>query len=98
MRLVPEEEVPSIPVGHVIFVTGEPKDPWYDNSDPGSLWIVWGYGKAQLLMDNGFTGETEDLDWFMTWDVYDLGDLGYEVPGNKWARETFGEDKWGTHK
>lgn len=73
-KIVVPSELMSIPVGSIIHVgkkLPETDTKWVESE--GSVWFVFTEGKA-VVIDNSYPdSETEDLDWFLPWQVTIVG-------------------------
>ena len=80
--IVAPEDLMDIPVGSLILVGKKlDADSKWKESEGGSVWFVFHEGKA-VVVDNHYPdGETEDLDWFVPWEVTIVGhNLEYFKP------------------
>jgi hypothetical protein len=72
-REVAPKDLMNIPVGSVILVGRKLDENSHWEDSPGSVWFVFSKGKAEVI-DNHFpNSETEDLDWFVPWQVIIVG-------------------------
>ena len=68
LEIVDPEDLMNLPVGTVIMV--QKKDTAIEYQvETRSLWVVWVPGKAQLINEHYPHSETEDLDWFESYEV-----------------------------
>jgi hypothetical protein len=70
-QVVAPDDLMDIPVGSIILV-GKALHGGADKGET-SVWFVFAKGKAAVIDEHYPHSETEDLDWFVSWEVTIVG-------------------------